>query len=157
MTEFEQAIAQYAQDMEVSKTEAKEDAERTIAQWMTKNNWTREFAECSWIEETLDDEARAKMNEMEAKAKANGTAKVQAKSVNAYGKKCVREHKKNEEKFNLIAEMASRLEDFHHLEEENPASGVENVEIVNAEREITFNIGENHYSWTLTQHRKPKK
>ena len=34
---------------------------------------------------------------------------------------------------------------------------VQNVEIVNAEREISFEIGENSYSLTLTKHRKPKK
>jgi hypothetical protein len=33
----------------------------------------------------------------------------------------------------------------------------ESVETVNVEREITFKIGENAYSLTLTLHRKPKK
>lgn len=32
----------------------------------------------------------------------------------------------------------------------------DNVEIVNAEREISFEIGENSYSLTLTKHRKKK-
>ena len=42
-------------------------------------------------------------------------------------------------------------------DEENPASGVDLVEILNPEREISFKIGENLYSLTLTRHRPPKK
>jgi hypothetical protein len=49
------------------------------------------------------------------------------------------------------------LEDFHRNDEEDLVSHVDLVEIANVEREITFKIGENAYSLTLTLHRKPKK
>ena len=68
-----------------------------------------------------------------------------------------RERKPNEEKRALIAAIASCLEDFHRNDEEDLVSHVDLVEIANVEREITFKIGENAYSLTLTLHRKPKK
>lgn len=68
-----------------------------------------------------------------------------------------KERKADEEKRSLIEKIASKMEDFHHMDEEIPASGVDLVEIVNPEREISFIIGENHYSLTLTRHRNNKK
>lgn len=67
-----------------------------------------------------------------------------------------RERKPNEEKRALIAAIASCMEDFHRNDEEDLVSQVNLVEIANPEREITFKIGENDYSLTLTQHRKKK-
>ena len=54
--------------------------------------------------------------------------------------------KKDDEKSEFISKIAEFIGKF-----------VQNVEIVNAEREISFEIGENSYSLTLTKHRKPKK
>ena len=54
--------------------------------------------------------------------------------------------KKDDEKGEFISKIAEFIGKF-----------VQNVEIVNAEREISFEIGENSYSLTLTKHRKPKK
>ena len=60
--------------------------------------------------------------------------------------KVVRERKPNEEKAEIIKELAEKLKEFD-----------ENVTILNKEREISFKIGENDYSITLICHRKPKK
>lgn len=156
--EFKEAIKAYAKMMGVSELEAKQDAEATIKMWMTTEGMTREFAEASWIEEQEDADPEL-LKEMEKKAKDSGATKVKAKRAPNYsleGQK-KRERKPNEEKRSLIEQIASRMEDFHRMDEEIPASGVDLVEIVNPEREITFKIGENCYSLTLTCHRKPKK
>jgi hypothetical protein len=58
-----------------------------------------------------------------------------------------RERKTDDEKANLIAEIANFLEKFPYFE-------AKSVEIVKEEREISFKIGENSYSLTLTKHRK---
>lgn len=55
--------------------------------------------------------------------------------------------KKNDTKALIIAELSDFLT-------QNAEIVAENVEIVNAERQISFKIGENSYSLTLTQHRK---
>ena len=62
-----------------------------------------------------------------------------------------RERKPNEEKRTIL----TWLDDlFKTLSVDGMVS---DVEIANVEREITFKIGENAYSLTLTLHRKPKK
>lgn len=53
---------------------------------------------------------------------------------------------KNPEKVEFIKNLA-----------ENLTNMVENVIIVNEQKEITFNIGENHYSLSLILHRPPKE
>ena len=58
-----------------------------------------------------------------------------------------RERKPNEEKRMLIAFVGKALE----------GAEVENVTVANVEREVTFRVGENEYSLTLTCHRKPKQ
>lgn len=65
--------------------------------------------------------------------------------------------KPNDEKRDIIDKISGSMYNFHHNDEGTPAEFVENIKIVNAEREITFTIGENEYSLTLTCHRKPKK
>lgn len=54
--------------------------------------------------------------------------------------------KKDDEKEDFIVKLAEFLPKL-----------AENVKIVNANREISFTIGENSYSLTLTKHRKAKK
>lgn len=49
------------------------------------------------------------------------------------------------EKENFVQNLAEMLE--------NAVESVENVEIVNKNRQISFHIGQNHYSLTLTKHR----
>ena len=60
-----------------------------------------------------------------------------------------RERKANPTKGGIIAEIAQFLT-------EKSAFAVENLEITNKERQITFKISENNYEITLIQKRKPK-
>lgn len=60
-----------------------------------------------------------------------------------------RERKPNATKGGLIAEMFKFLT-------ENSDFATENVEIVNKERQIAFQIGEDKFELTLVQKRKPK-
>lgn len=156
--DFKEAIKAYAKMMGVSESEAKQDAEATIKMWMTTEGMTREFAEASWIEEQEDADPEL-LKEMEKKAKNSGATKVKAKRAPNYsleGQK-KRERKPNEEKRGIIEALFYAMCDFHHAEEDCVASHIEEVEIVNPERQIDFKIGENHYSLTITCHRKPKK
>lgn len=149
--DFKEAIKAYAKMMGVSESEAKQDAEATIKMWMTTEGMTREFAEASWIEEQEDADPEL-LKEMEKKAKDSGATKVKAKRAPNYsleGQK-KRERKPNEEKRLIITEL------WHFLVT-NAQICAENAEAVNPEREITFKVGENDYSVTLTCHRKPKK
>lgn len=61
-----------------------------------------------------------------------------------------RERKPDEEKRLIITEL------WHFLAT-NTEISAKNAETVNPEREISFKIGENLYSLTLTRHRSPKK
>lgn len=150
--EFKEAIKAYAKMMGVSESEAKQDAEAIIKMWMTTEGMTREFAEASWVEEQEDADPEL-LKEMEKKAKASGATKVKAKRAPNYsleGQKR-RERKPNEEKRDIITWI---FDLFQTLQTDNMVHSVENV---NIERQIDFKIGENHYSLTLTCHRKPKK
>lgn len=152
--EFKEAIKAYAKMMGVSESEAKQDAEATIKMWMTTEGMTREFAEASWIEEQEDADPEL-LKQMEKQAKESGATKVKAKRAPNYsleGQK-KRERKPNEEKRDLIAYVAHAMGECDHFDE----NFAQTVEIVNIEREITFKVGENCYSLTLTCHRKPKK
>lgn len=152
--EFKEAIKAYAKMMGVSESEAKQDAEATIKMWMKQDGMTREFAEASWIEEQEDADPEL-LKQMEKQAKETGATKVKAKRAPNYsleGQK-KRERKPNEEKRDLIAYVAHAMGECDHFEE----TFAQTVEIVNIEREITFKVGENCYSLTLTCHRKPKK
>lgn len=152
--ELKEAIKAYAKMMGVSESEAKQDAEATIKMWMTTEGMTREFAEASWIEEQEDADPEL-LKQMEKQAKESGATKVKAKRAPNYsleGQK-KRERKPNEEKRDLIAYVAHAMGECDHFDE----NFAQTVEIVNIEREITFKVGENCYSLTLTCHRKPKK
>lgn len=150
--DFKEAIKAYSKMMGVSESEAKQDAEATIKMWMTTEGMTREFAEASWIEEQEDADPEL-LKEMEKKAKDSGATKVKAKRAPNYsleGQK-KRERKPNEEKRDIITWI---FDLFKTLQTDDM---VHSAEIVNVERQIDFKIGENHYSLTLTCHRKPKK
>lgn len=152
--ELKEAIKAYAKMMGVSESEAKQDAEATIKMWMTTEGMTREFAEASWIEEQEDADPEL-LKQMEKQAKESGATKVKAKRAPNYsleGQK-KRERKPNEEKRDLIAYVAHAMGECDHFDE----NFAQTVEIVNIERQIDFKVGENHYSLTLTCHRKPKK
>lgn len=61
-----------------------------------------------------------------------------------------RERKPNATKAGIIAEIAEFLS-------EKSQFSVENLEITNKERQISFKIGEDAFELTLVQKRKPKK
>ena len=61
-----------------------------------------------------------------------------------------RERKPDDEKRLIITEL-------WHFFATNEQIDAKNAETVNPEREISFKIGENLYSLTLTRHRPPKK
>ena len=75
---------------------------------------------------------------------ATGERKTPKKKSTTY-KFDTKNKKKDDEKEDFIAKLAEYLPNL-----------TENVQIVNANREISFKIGENEYSLTLTKHRKPK-
>lgn len=81
----------------------------------------------------------------EDEKKAKKYANVGEKTVKSAKKAPNR--KKNDTKATIISQIAEFLG-------ENVEISAENVEIVNAERQISFKIGENSFSVTLTQHRK---
>ena len=114
--------------------------EKQIAALMKLGN-TREEAI-----ETLraDDEGveTEEMKEMAKKAKANGVLKTGAKSVNAYGKKVVRERKPDEDKREIVQILDDALCDL-----------ADNVTLINPERQVDFELNGKFYSVTLTQHR----
>ena len=78
------------------------------------------------------------------KMSATGERKTTKKTPTTY-KFDTKNKKKDDEKEDFIAKLAEYLPNL-----------AENVQIVNANREISFKIGENEYSLTLTKHRKPK-
>ena len=54
------------------------------------------------------------------------------------------------------ATKSALILDFFHFLTENCAFSIENCEILNKERQISFKIGENDYELTLIQKRKSK-
>lgn len=151
---LQDAIKHYAKCMKCSPSEAKEDAEREITLMMEKEGYSREFAEATWMEEQEELDC-AELDKMDKEAKKNGATKVVAQSEDKPKQKRA-PRKPNEEKRALIEALTSALESFHHRDEEEIASQVEGVAIVNPEREICFKVGEHEYSLTMTQHRKKK-
>lgn len=151
--EFKEAIEVHGKLFGLTKNEAKEDAEAIVKAMMENEGYTREFAEATFIEDTMDTDPEA-LKEWEAKAKeANKQHRAKrAPNYSLEGQK-KRERKPNEEKRDLIAYVAHAMGECDHFEE----TFAQTVEIVNIEREITFKVGENCYSLTLTCHRKPKK
>lgn len=61
-----------------------------------------------------------------------------------------RERKPNATKGGIITELSQFLQ-------EKSDFAVENLEILNKERQIAFEIGSEHFELTLVQKRKPKK
>ena len=83
---------------------------------------------------SVEEEKQAKKYANTGTRKATNTPKVR---------------KENPTKSGIIAEIATFLM-------ENGTFSIENVEILNKERQIGFKIGENAYELTLVQKRKPK-
>lgn len=126
--------------------------ENRISELMKTLDLTRDEA----IELIRDDEQVDKMGMKqvdddltEEQKKAIKKAKGGVRAVNAYGKKVTRERKENPTKASLIAEIADFLQ-------KNSENAIENCEITNKERQISFSIGSEKYELTLVQKRKAK-
>lgn len=125
--------------------------EKWIQSTMKTLDLTREEALEMWCDDHDIDMGKAKEFDLDPEKQ-----KVVKQMTKAGGKARAtenkpRERKPNEEKRTIL----TWLDDlFKTLSVDGMVS---EVEIANVEREITFKIGENAYSLTLTLHRKPKK
>ena len=119
------------------------EEERQIEALMKMGNSREEAEQC-----VLDDRAdieTPEMLEMRKKAEKAGLLKIQARAVDAYGKKHKRERKPNLTKREIIQTIAEGMEELP-----------DSMTVINPERQIDFWLDGNHYSLTLTQHRPPK-
>ena len=125
--------------------------EKWIQSTMKTLDLTREEALEMWCDDHDIDMGKAKEFDLDPEKQ-----KVVKQMTKAGGKARAtenkpRERKPNEEKRTIL----TWLDDlFKTLLVDGMVS---DVEIANVEREITFKIGENAYSLTLTLHRKPKR
>ena len=127
--------------------------EKWIQSTMKTLDLTREEALEMWCDDHDIDMGKAKEFDLDPEKQ-----KVVKQMTKAGGKARAteskpRERKPNEEKREIIKYLAYSLGECDKFSE----NFAESVETVNVEREITFKIGENAYSLTLTLHRKPKK
>ena len=127
--------------------------EKWIQSTMKTLDLTREEALEMWCDDHDIDMGKAKEYDLDPEKQ-----KVVKQMTKAGGKARAteskpRERKPNEEKREIIKYLAYSLGECDKFGE----NFAESVETVNVEREITFKIGENAYSLTLTLHRKPKK
>ena len=124
--------------------------EKWIQSTMKTLDLTREEALEMWCDDHDIDMGKAKEFDLDPEKQ-----KVVKQMTKAGGKARAtenkpRERKPNEEKRQIIRSLTDFLVETDEISVTSP-------EIVNVEREITFKIGENAYSLTLTLHRKPKK
>lgn len=127
--------------------------EKWIQSTMKTLDLTREEALEMWCDDHDIDMGKAKEFDLDPEKQ-----KVVKQMTKAGGKARAtenkpRERKPNEEKREIIKYLAYSLGECDKFGE----NFAESVETMNVEREITFKIGENAYSLTLTLHRKPKK
>lgn len=131
--------------------------EKQILKMMKSLDISREEA----ISVIKEDEAIDKMSmgevdndltaeQKKAKKKATNTTGDKTKRAYTFTK---RERKPDDVKREIIATIAQNLDRCCFGEE---LSTVANVIVVKPEREITFKVGDDEYSVTLTKHRKPK-
>lgn len=111
------------------------------------------MAECEKDGEPVTYEEAAEMAEMELKAKTDCRRYEREEKQN---KPTTRTPKIDDEKVEIIKSVAHQLSRFVRLDTKD-MEGAENITIVNIQKEITFTVGENEYSLTLTKHRKKKE
>lgn len=126
------------------------DKEKAIQNYMKSLGISREDAEQLW-EDDQADYIGEQGEEMTLKAKEirryeQSTEKKERKP---------REKKIDQEKVAIIDFIWSCMLNNTHLLEN--LLEVDNVNVANPQKEITFRVGENEYSLTLTKHRPPKK
>lgn len=124
--------------------------EKWIQSTMKVLDLTREEAIEMWMDDHDIDQGKAKDFDLDPEKQ-----KVVKEMTKAGGKARAKETKPRERKPN--DEKRTIIQDLNDFLVNNCQDYINLVEIVNVEREITFKIGENAYSLTLTCHRKPKK
>ena len=124
--------------------------EKWIQSTMKTLDLTREEAIEMWMDDHDIDQGKAKDFDLDPEKQ-----KVVKEMTKAGGKARAKETKPRERKPN--DEKRTIIQDLNGFLVNNCQNYINSVEIVNIEREITFKIGENDYSLTLTCHRKPKK
>ena len=124
--------------------------EKWIQSTMKALDLTREEAIEMWMDDHDIDQGKAKDFDLDPEKQ-----KVVKEMTKAGGKARAKETKPRERKPN--DEKRTIIQDLNDFLVNNCQNYINSVEIVNIEREITFKIGENDYSLTLTCHRKPKK
>ena len=124
-----------------------------IAKWCETRHCSPEDADMAWWDLEIEKGNPTPFDLTEDQAKVAKTMTKGAKAVNAYGKTVKRERKPDEVKREVIATVAQNL---HRVWLSDGEVKVTEIEVANAEREITFRIGADLYSLTLTKHRQPK-
>ena len=124
--------------------------EKWIQSTMKALDLTREEAIEMWMDDHDIDQGKAKDFDLDPEKQ-----KVVKEMTKAGGKARAKETKPRERKPN--DEKRTIIQDLNGFLVNNCQDYINSVEIANIEREITFKIGENDYSLTLTCHRKPKK
>lgn len=110
------------------------------------------IAECAKDGEPVTYEEATEMAEMEMKAKIDCKRYEREEKQN---KTTNRAPKIDAEKVEIIKSVAQQLTRFVKPDAKD-IEGAENIKITNQQKEITFTVGENEYSLTLTKHRKKK-
>ena len=109
--------------------------------------------ECAEDGEPVTREEAEEMAEMELKAKKD--CRRYESDKRKVKKPSAREKKIDTEKVRLMELFNYCLLEPNRIDDELPFK-IEFVSVVNNQKEITFSIGENDYSLTLTKHRKKK-
>ena len=124
--------------------------EKWIKSTMKALDISREEAIEMWNDDHDIDAGKAKDFDLDPEKQ-----KIVKEMTKAGGKARAKETKPRERKPN--DEKRTIIQDLNDFLVNNCQNYINSVEIANIEREITFKIGENDYSLTLTCHRKPKK
>ena len=109
--------------------------------------------ECAEDGDPVTREEAEEMAEMELKAKKD--CRRYESDKRKVKKPSTREKKIDTEKVRLMELFNYCLLEPNRIDDELPFK-IEFVSVVNNQKEITFSIGENDYSLTLTKHRKKK-
>ena len=129
--------------------------EKRMAKTMASLGITREEVLEMWKADGEIDSGKPQTFDLspEKEKEAHKMAKGKKPPCYSLEKAKPRERKPNDEKREIIKKLAYDVGEWDTFGEEF----TQTVNISNPEREITFKVGENEYSLTLTCHRKPKK
>lgn len=127
------------------------DKEKAIQNYMKSLGISREDAEQLW-EDDQADYIGEQGEEMTLKAKEIRRYEQSAEKK----ERKPREKKIDQEKVEILEYLVNRMESRHCILEEDEWD-FDKITIANPQKEITFRVGENEYSLTLTKHRPPKK